>query len=133
MQALKQRPSKKEEDGTESDWSVQSHSKCPAEGRESHLGGQLLLAVHQAFNVRGVVATALAGRDGTFKGGGWDLRGDAGGGAEGAAAQAGGQRVAQGFGGAVTKSLTQKQEVAGFLHLRRATLLPQQTQSSLQF
>lgn len=107
--------------------------KYPATGRESHLGGQLFLSVHQALNVCGVVATALAGRDGTFKGGGWDLRGDAGGGAEGPTAQAGGQRVAQGFGGAVTKSLTQQQEVASFLHLKRTTLLPQQTQSSLRF
>lgn len=59
--------------------------------RESHLGSQLLLSIHQAFDVRGVVAAALAGGDGTFKGGGRDLRGDAGGGAEGPTAEAGGQ------------------------------------------
>lgn len=99
-------------------------------GREPHLGSQLFLSIHQAFNVCGVVATALTGCDGTFKGGGWDLRGDAGGGAEGPTAEAGGQRVAQGCGDAVTKSLTEQQEVAGFLHLRRSTLQPQQTQSS---
>lgn len=81
------------------------------------LGSQLLLSVHQAFNVCRVVAAALAGGDGAFKGGGGDLRGDAGGGAEGPAAEAGGQRVTQRSGDAVTKSLTQQQEVASFLHL----------------
>lgn len=100
--------------------------------REAHLGSQLLLSIHQTFNVRGVVATALAGGDGAFKGGGRDLRGDAGGGAEGPAAEAGGQGVTQGFGDAVTKSLTQQQEVASLLHLRRSTQRPQQTQSSLR-
>lgn len=107
--------------------------KRSAKGRDSHLGSQLLLSVHQAFNVCWVIATALTGCDGTFKGGSGDLRGDAGGGAEGPTAEAGGQWVAQGFGDAVTKSLTQQQKVAGFLHLRRSTLLPQQLQSALQF
>ena len=87
--------------------------------RESHLSSQLFLSIHQAFNVCWVVATAFAGCDGTFKGGGWDLRGDAGGGAEGPAAEAGGQRITQGFRDAVTQSVTEQKKMAGFLHLRR--------------
>lgn len=39
----------------------------------TYLGGQLLLPVHQALDVRRVVATALAGRDGALKGGAGDL------------------------------------------------------------
>lgn len=57
----------------------------------SHLCSQLLLAIHQALDVCGVVAAALAGRDGAFKGGAGDLRGDGGGGGQGARAHAGGQ------------------------------------------
>lgn len=39
----------------------------------THLGGQLLLPVHQALDVGRVVAAALAGRDGALKGGAGDL------------------------------------------------------------
>lgn len=120
VQASKQRPSKKNE-------TEKPAPRGLARGRDSHLGSQLLLSVHQAFDVCRVVAAALAGGDGTFKGGGGDLRGDAGGGAEGPAAEAGGQRVTQRSGDAVSKSLTQQQEVARFLHLRRSAQLPQRT------
>lgn len=109
-----------------------SLGKCSAKGGASNLGGQFFLSIHQALDVCWVVPTALTGCDGTLEGGGWDLRGDAGGGAEGPTAQAGGQRVAQGFGDAVVQSLTQQQEVAGFLHLRTTTT-NQQIQSSLRF
>lgn len=39
----------------------------------THLGGQLLLPVHQTLDVGRVVAAALAGRDGAFEGGAGDL------------------------------------------------------------
>lgn len=55
---------------------------------KTHLAGELLFAIHQAFNIGGVVSAALAWGDSTFEGGGGDLRGDAGGGAEGPATEA---------------------------------------------
>lgn len=83
-----------------------------------YLSCQLLLTIHQALNVRRVVSAALAGCDGALKSSRGDLRGDAGGGAEGPAAQAGRQRVTQGFGrNRLTQLLTEQQQMARLLHL----------------
>lgn len=84
-----------------------------------YLGGQLLLPVHQALDVRGVVAAALAGRHRALEGRGGNLRGNAGGGAEGSTAQAGRQRVTQGLGDAVAKLLTKQKKMSRFFHLVR--------------
>lgn len=84
----------------------------------TYLSGQLLLTVCQALDVRRVVSAALAGRDGALESGRGDLRRDAGGGAEGPAAQAGGQRVAQGFGRSrLAQLLTEQQQMTRLLHL----------------
>ncbi len=91
--------------------------------RVSYFSGQLLLTVYQALDVCGVVSAALTGRDGALKGGGGDLRGDAGGGAEGAAAQTGRQKVAQGFRRSrLTQFLKEQQQVACLLHLTRTEM-----------
>lgn len=88
-----------------------------------HLGGELLLAIHQALNVRRVVAAALAGGDGAFASCAGDLGGDGGGGGQRACAHAGGQTLAQGLGGrsgshwSLSQLLSQQKEVAGLLHL----------------
>lgn len=98
--------------------------KLLASGSCSHLGSQLLLTIHQALNVSRVIAAALTGCDGTFKGGAGDLWGDGGGGGQGARAHAGGQRLAQGFGGGsrihwsgIAQLLPQQEQVTGLLHL----------------
>lgn len=97
-------------------------------GVSPHLGGELLLAVHQALDVRRVVAAALTRRDGAFASGAGDLRGDGGGGGQGPRAHAGGQRVAQGLGDGsrshrrrLYQLLPQQEEVTGLLHLRGGT------------
>ena len=90
----------------------------------SHLSSQLLLPIHQALDVSGVIAAALAGRDGALKRGAGDLWGDGGGCGEGVRAHAGGQGLTQGLGGGcwshwscIAKLLPQQQQVTGFLHL----------------
>lgn len=72
-----------------------------------YLGGQLFLPIHQALNICGVIATALAGRHSTLKCCGRNLGGNASGGAEGSTAQTGRQRVTQRLGDAVTKLFTE--------------------------
>lgn len=84
-----------------------------------HLGGQLLLSIHQALDVGRVVATALTGCDGALEGGAGNLRRDAGGGAEGPAAHAGGQRLAQGLvGRRLCQLLAEQEQVTRLLHLQ---------------
>lgn len=96
------------------------HPSCQQDGCPTpYLGGQLLLPIHQALDVCGVVAAALAGRHRALEGRGRNLRGNAGGGAESSTAQTGRQRVTQGLGDAVTKLLTKQKEMSGFFHLVR--------------
>lgn len=90
----------------------------------SHLCGQLLLTVHQALDVCGVVAAAFTGGDGAFKGCAGDLRGDGRGGGQSPWAHAGGQRLAQklcGRGGShwscLSELFSEQEKVTRLLHL----------------